>query len=112
MTWPFDKLRRGRRLADLLARPAGELLANGLDHLPLPRHHLQGLGDRLAELGEPAAAAWASGRAGDHHALARQMRWKGRAHRLLAGEGAHRRALGWRGGTFVLGRARFQLLEL
>ena len=65
---------------------AGELLANGLDHLPLPRHHLQGLGDGLAELGEPAAAARAGGRAGDHHALARQMRRKGRAHRLLAGE--------------------------
>ena len=29
---------RRRRLADLLAIPAGELLAHGLHHLPLPRH--------------------------------------------------------------------------
>ena len=59
----------------------------------------------FAELGQLAAAARAGRRAGDHHALARQMRRKGRAHRLLAGERAHRRALGWRGGGLVLGCA-------
>ena len=92
--WPDpaagDDMKRRRRLADLLARPAGELFANGLDHLPLPRHHLQGLGDRLAELGQFAATARARRRTGDHHALARQMPRKGRAHRLLAGERPHR----------------------
>jgi hypothetical protein len=111
MTWPFDKLRRRRRLADLLAGAASEFLANGLDHLPLPRHHLQRLGDGLTELGEPAAAARTRHRTGDYHALARQRRRKGRPYRLLAGEGAHRRVLAWRGG-FVLGRARCRLLEL
>jgi hypothetical protein len=38
------------RLADLLAIAAGELLAHMLDHLPLPRNHLERLGDVLAEL--------------------------------------------------------------
>jgi len=114
MTWPFDKLRRCRRLGDLLARPAGELLANGLDHLPLPRHHLQGLGDGLAELGELAAAARAGTRPGNDHALARQMRRKGSPYRFLAGEADHRRGIGWLSGGFGfgLGRARLQFLEL
>jgi hypothetical protein len=112
MTWPFDKLRRRRRLGDLLAGPAGELLTNGLDHFPLPRHHLQGLGDGLAELGELAAATRANGRTGNHHALARQMRRKGRADRLLADERAHHRGFGRRNGDFVLGRARRRFLEL
>jgi hypothetical protein len=103
-------MERRRRLGDLLARPAGELLTNGLDHLPLPRHHLQGLGGGLAELGEPAAAARAGRRAGDHDTLARQMCWKGRAHRLFAGEGTHRRAVGRR--RFVFGCARRHFLEL
>src|SRR6185437_11445426 len=47
---------RRRRLADLLAVPAGELLADGLHHLPLPRHRLEPLGHGLAELGEPVRA--------------------------------------------------------
>jgi len=109
---PRDDMERRRRLGDLLARPAGELLTNGLDHFPLARHHLQRLGDGLAELGEPAATTWARRRTGDHHALARQMRRKGRAHRLLAGERPHRRVLAWRGGSFILGRACRRFLEL
>src|SRR5262249_15454217 len=58
-----------RRLADLLASTAGELLANVLHHLPLPRHHLQRLGHALAKLGKlRRAAAGAGGRAGDDDA--------------------------------------------
>ena len=91
---------------------AGELFPHGLDHFPLPRHHLQRLGDRLAELGEPAAAARAGGRAGDHHALARQVRRKRCPHRLAAGERMHRRAVGRRGGGLVFGRAGRRFLEL
>src|SRR5437762_1786205 len=40
----------------------GELLAHCLDHLPLPGHHLQRLGDVLAQLGELAATARAHAR--------------------------------------------------
>ncbi len=50
---------------------AGELLPHRLDHLPLPRDHLQRLGDRLAELGQFAAAARTLGRARDDDPLAR-----------------------------------------
>jgi hypothetical protein len=39
---------RRRRLGDGLARPARELLAHRLDHLPLARHDLQRRGDVLA----------------------------------------------------------------
>ena len=81
-----DRMERRRRLGDRLAGPAGELLAHGLDHLPLARDHLQRLGDVLAELGELAAAARAGGRRRDHDPLARQMRRQRRAHRLAAGE--------------------------
>ena len=107
-----DDVKRRRRLRDLLARPARELLAHGLDHLPLPRNDLQRLGERLAELGELAAAAWTGSRAGEHDALARQMRRKRRADRLFAGERAYRCARGRCCGGFVLGRARCRFLEL
>ena len=83
-------MERRRRLADLLAVAAGELLADVLDHLPLPRDHLQRLGDVLAQLAQPrAAAAQAGGRAGLDHPLARQMLGEGLARRALAGEGHH-----------------------
>ncbi len=36
---------------------AGELLADGLDHLPLPRNDLQRVGDVLAHLHDPVRAA-------------------------------------------------------
>jgi hypothetical protein len=68
-----DRMERRRRLGDRLAGAAGEPLAYGLDHLPLPRHHLQGLGDVLAQLGEPATAAGAGGGCGDHDTFPRQM---------------------------------------
>jgi hypothetical protein len=37
---PRHRIERGRRLADLLAIPAGDLLADGLDDLPLPGNDL------------------------------------------------------------------------
>src|SRR3954468_22525630 len=37
---PGDYMERRRSLADLLAVPAGELLADMLNHLPLARRHL------------------------------------------------------------------------
>jgi hypothetical protein len=108
----WNRVERRRRLGDLLARPAAELLAHGLDHLPLARHHLQGFGDRLAELGELAAAARARDRRRDHDTLARQMRRKRRPRRLAAGEGVHRRALARQDSRFVLGGAGHRFLEL
>ena len=51
-----------RWLGDRLAVPAGELLAHGLLHEPAARDDIERLGDRLADLGQPAAAAAAAGR--------------------------------------------------
>src|SRR5690606_28549254 len=45
------------RLANLLAGPAGELLAHRLDHLPLAGNDLQRLGDILAHLHDAVRAA-------------------------------------------------------
>ncbi len=68
-----DRVKRRRRLGDPLARPAAELLADGLDHLPLPGNDLQRLGHILAELDQPALTARADGGWRDDDALARQM---------------------------------------
>ena len=58
-----DHMERCRSLTDLLAVAAGEFLADMLDDLPLPWDHLQRLGDVLAQLAQPsAAAAMAGGR--------------------------------------------------
>ena len=95
-----------------LTAATGELLAHGLHDFPLPRHHLQRLGHVLAEFGELAAAARAGSRRRDHHALARQVRRKGRPHRLSAGEAGHDGPVLTGGGEFVFGRARLELLEL
>ena len=108
-------MERRRRLADLLAVPAGELLADMLDHLPLARDHLQRLGDILAQLAQPAAAAAkASSRSRHDDPLARQMLGKRLARGALAGEGRHIRGLGHRhlGGDLVLGGRTLQFLEL
>lgn len=51
-----DGMERGRSLADLLAVAAGELLAHRLDHFPLARNDLEGLGDVLTQLAQPIAA--------------------------------------------------------
>ena len=52
-----NHMERRRRLADFLAVAAGELFADMLDHLPLPRNDLQRLGDVLAQFAQPRAAA-------------------------------------------------------
>ena len=69
-----DGVERRRRLGDGLTRPAGELLPDRSNDLPPAWHQFQRLGDILAQLGQLALAARAGGRAGEHHALARQMR--------------------------------------
>ena len=108
-------MERRRRLGDRLTCPAGELLAHRLDHLPLPRNHLQRLGDVLAKLRQLGrSAAGTAVRRRDHHALARQMIGERLARRPLALERPHR--LGPRrrllGRQFILGRRRLQLLQL
>ena len=108
-------MERCRRLADLLAVAAGELLADVLDHLPGLGDDLQRLGDVLAQLRQPrAAAAGAGGRPRHDHPLARQMLGEGFAGRSLAGERRHRRRLGRGdfGGEFVLGGRCLQFLQL
>jgi len=109
---PCDRMEGRRRLGDPLAASAGELLTNGLDHFPPPRHHLQRLGDILTELGELAATTRAGTRPSDDHTLARQMCRQRRTYRLLPGEADDRRGVGRHRDGFVLGRARLQLLEL
>jgi len=105
---------RRRRLRDLLAAPAGELLPHRLDHLPLPRHHLQRLADVLAQLREivgPAARAAHGG--GDHHALARQVLGERLARRPTALVRCHQRIPArLRCGFLVFGGPRLQVLQL
>ena len=48
-------MERRRRLADLLAVPAGELLPHRLDYLPLARDHFQGLRYVLVQLAQARA---------------------------------------------------------
>jgi hypothetical protein len=63
-----------RRLGDRLAVAAGEFLAHGLLHEPAARDDIERLGDGLADLGQPAAAAAATARGCGHDKpLARQM---------------------------------------
>ena len=84
-----NHMERRRRLADFLAVAAGELFADMLDHLPLPRNDLQRLGDVLAQFAQPrAAAAQAGRRCRLDHPLARQMLGEGLARRPLAGKAA------------------------
>jgi hypothetical protein len=110
------RVKRRRRLGDPLARPAAELLADGLDHLPLPGDHLQRLGDILAELDQLALAAGAKRRRRDHHSFARQMRRQRCPHRLAPGEALDRALAGLGRGRFgsavILARRRLQLFEL
>ena len=107
-------MERRRRLGDRFALPAGEPLANRLDHLPLTRDDLERLSDVLAELRQfRRAAARAARRGCDHHPLARQMLGERLARRPLAlegfddgrGRGAFRRQL-------VLGRVDRDVLQL
>src|SRR5438105_13118001 len=83
-------MERRRSLADLLAIAAGELFTDVLDYLPLPRDHLQSLGDVLAQFAPPrATAAQANRRSRLDHPLARQMLREGLARRTLAVKAHH-----------------------
>ena len=80
-----DHMEGCRRLADLLARPAGKFFTDVLDHFPLTGNDLECLGDVFAELGKPRrAAAGAGGWPRNDHSLARQMIWKRFADGLAA----------------------------
>src|SRR5258705_12075820 len=85
-----------RRLADLLAVAAAELLPHCLHHFPLTRRALQCLRHILAELAQAiAAAALASLRRIDHHPLARQMFRERLALGALARKSANGRCFGY-----------------
>jgi hypothetical protein len=109
------------RLADLLAVPTGELLAHRLDQFEPARDLLQRPGHVFADLGQAqAAAAGASRRRLDDHALALDVLRPRFADRPFAYKGANLARLGGRGlrGEFILGRGgdevfefQFQLLD-
>src|ERR687895_449761 len=104
-----------RRLRNPLAVPAGELLADGLNHLPLARDDFQRLGDILAELRDPpGAATGARRRRLDHNLLARQMfgeRFTDRPATLERAHGRRRPGRGLLGGALVSARGPVDLLE-
>jgi hypothetical protein len=109
-----DDVKGCGRLGDPLAGPAGELLAHGLDHFPVPRHDLEGLGDVLAEFDQPAAAARAARRRRHHHPLAWQVGRQRCPHRFLTGKATYCGGVrfGRPSGDLVFSGAGFQLLEL
>lgn len=107
-------MERRRRLRDLLAVPAGELLAHRLDDLPRARDHFERLGHILAELGQPVATArWARARRGNDDTFAREVIGKRLPDRLLALECGNGRRLrrGGLGSQLVLGRVGFEILK-
>ncbi len=116
-----DRMGGRRRLGDRFAGPAGELLADVLDHLPLARNELQRLGHVLADLAQSAVTtAWADCRGRIDDALARQMRGQRTARRLAPLERWHRdllgcrqlrRGLGVRRILFQVGKLQFKLIE-
>ena len=122
---PDEAARRGmerrRRLGDLFAIAAGELLANGLDDLEAARDLLQRLRHVLADLRQPrSAATGAARRSLDDDALVFDVVRPGLANRPLAREGAHALRLRRRGlrGKLILARRggeffefQFQLLD-
>ena len=100
-------------LRDRLTIPAGELLPDSLDHLPLARHDLECLGDILAQLAQPIRPATGTGAGcGDDDPLARQMLGQRLARRPLAFE---RRNIGLGCGEnaqrLIFAGARLALLE-
>ena len=109
---PRDRMERRGRLRDLLAGPAAELLAHMLGHEPLPRHHVERLGDVLADLGELAAAAAGARRRGRvNDAPPRQVIGKVPARRWAPREALNPDAGALRLGL-ILSRRRNQFLEL
>ncbi|PYE88079.1 hypothetical protein C7477_109124 [Phyllobacterium leguminum] len=108
-------MKRGWRLRDLLAIPAGELLTHRLDHLPPARNNLQRLGDVFTHLRDTSrTAAGAGGWRFDDHALARQMAGKWFAYSPAAFEGCNICSLrrGALRGDLVLGGVGFEFFEL
>lgn len=114
-------MERRRRLADLLAIAASELLAHGLDDLEPARDLLQRLGYILAELRKARPTATGAGRWRlNDDSLAFDVVRPGLAYRPLAREGAHALGLRRRGLSRKLILARrggeffefqFQLLD-
>ena len=107
-------MERCRRLADLLAVAAAELLAHRLDHFPLARHRFQRPGHVFAELAQAiAAAAFTRRWRIDHHALAGKMIGERIAFGARARKSAHSRRPGdgFLGRKLVFGGAGFQLFE-
>jgi hypothetical protein len=107
--------RRGGRLGNGIARPAGKFRPDVADDLKMPRHVIQHLGHVLAELSHAAAAGGAG--AGFvtgglvHHLLAGQMIGQRLAFRLGADGNERRRIVGF-GAHGIFGLAGLQLLEL
>src|SRR6516225_12303645 len=105
-------MERRRWLCDRLARPAAELLAHMLGHEPLPRHHIERLGDILANLGELGAATTRTARRRRmNDAPTRQIGWKVAPRRLTPREAPHLDALRL-GLHLLLSGSRRQFLEL
>jgi hypothetical protein len=107
-------MERCRRLADLLAVAARELLPHRLDHLPLARHRFQRPGHVFAEFAQAiAAAAFTRHWRIDHHALAGKMIRERIAFGARARKSAHARRLGNSPlrRKFVFSRGGFQLFE-
>ena len=107
-------MERRRRLADLVAIPAGELLPHRLDHFPLAGLRLQRPGHVLAKLAQTLApAAFAGRRRIDHDAFARKVIGERVALGSLAREPGDMGRLGGRRfrRDLVFGRAGFQFLE-
>ena len=112
---PRRRVERCRRLGDRLAFPAGELLSDGLDDLPLPRDHLQRLGDILTQFRQaPRAAARTGRRRRNDDPLTRQVFGEWLLGGTLANERPNRRGLGGRffRGKLILARRRLGVLEL
>jgi hypothetical protein len=67
-----DRMERGRRPRDGLTGALGDFRPRRLDHFPLPRNSVPGLGDALAEFGDFALSAGTGGPSGNDQALTRQ----------------------------------------
>ena len=117
--WADEAARRGverrRRLADLTAIAAGELLSHRLDQLEAARDFLQRLGHVFTQFRQPRSAATGAGRGRiNDDPLALDILRPGLAHRSLAREGARVPAFRRRDGCgkLVLARRGHEFVEL